>query len=228
MHAAGAEPSHVHARAGGTLKEAVRVLTHLEQPQVRRHRADVHDVRTEVKHMVGDTAQLGEQDAQILRADRHFDAQQFLDGENVAVLHVERRAIIQSIEVRERLQVGLVLDQLLGTAMEQADMRIDALDDFAVQFHHQTQHAVRRRMLRAEIDRVIVDAGLGVVRGRVRSADGDGPRGHFFTSSALAGVGAPGASGALAFSSPGRIYSAPSHGLMKSKLRKSCASLTGS
>src|SRR3546814_2539596 len=31
-----------------------------------------------------------------------------------------------------------------------------------------------------------------------------------------------------AFSSPGRIYSAPSHGLMKSNVRKSCASWTGS
>ena len=34
-------------------------------------------------------------------------------------------------------------------------MRIDALDDFAVQFQHQAQHAVRRRMLRSEVDREI-------------------------------------------------------------------------
>ena len=32
---------------------------------------------------------------------------------------------------------------------------------------------------------------------------------------------------AAAFSSPGRMYSAPSHGLMKSNVRKSCASVTG-
>ncbi len=41
-----------------------------------------------------------------------------------------------------------------------------------------------------------------------------------------AGDGAPGACGA--FSSPGSIYSAPSHGERKSKLRKSCAGCTGS
>jgi len=35
--------------------------------------------------------------------------------------------------------------------MKQADMRIDALDDFAVELQHQAQHAVRRRMLRAQL-----------------------------------------------------------------------------
>ena len=32
-------------------------------------------------------------------------------------------------------------------------MRIDALDDLAVELQHQAQHAVRRRVLRPEIDR---------------------------------------------------------------------------
>ena len=36
-------------------------------------------------------------------------------------------------------------------------MRIDALDDFAVELQHQTQNAVRRRMLRTEIDVEIAD-----------------------------------------------------------------------
>ena len=31
-------------------------------------------------------------------------------------------------------------------------MRIDALDDFAVEFENKAQHAVRRRMLRTEVD----------------------------------------------------------------------------
>ena len=61
--------------------------------------------------------------------------------------------IVEPVEIRDRLQIGLVLDQLFGAAMQQADMRIDALDDFAVQFEDKPQHAVRRRMLRPEIDR---------------------------------------------------------------------------
>ena len=36
--------------------------------------------------------------------------------------------------------------------MQQPDMRIDALDDLAVELQHQAQHAVRRRMLRPEVD----------------------------------------------------------------------------
>ena len=36
-------------------------------------------------------------------------------------------------------------------------MRIDARDDFAVELQHQTQHAVRRRMLRPEVDGEIAE-----------------------------------------------------------------------
>ena len=79
--------------------------------------------------------------------------------------------------------VGLMLDQLLGAAMEQADMRIDALDETSPSSSStQAQHAVRRRMLRAEIDRE------------------------------LAVVGRRGVHGFTAFSSPGSNPSPPSHG----------------
>jgi hypothetical protein len=36
---------------------------------------------------------------------------------------------------------------LRGSAVQQADMRVDALDDFTVELQYQTQYAVRRRML---------------------------------------------------------------------------------
>jgi hypothetical protein len=35
--------------------------------------------------------------------------------------------------------------------MQEPDMRIDTLDHFAVELEHQPEHAVRRRMLWAEI-----------------------------------------------------------------------------
>ena len=73
-------------------------------------------------------------------------------------------------------------------------MRVGALDHLAAHLEHQAQHAVRRRMLRAEVDGVVADLGFG--------------RRHL-----------------LAFSSPGNM---PSHGLRKSKLRKSWISFTGS
>ena len=38
------------------------------------------------------------------------------------------------------------------TYLQEADMRIDALDDFAIQFEDETQHAMGRGMLRSEVD----------------------------------------------------------------------------
>jgi hypothetical protein len=49
--------------------------------------------------------------------------------------------------------------------MEQPDMGVATLDDFAVQLQHKAQNAVGRRVLRAEIDVEVADAlfaGLGV------------------------------------------------------------------
>jgi len=45
---------------------------------------------------------------------------------------VHRRDVIEPVEIRDRLQIGLLLDRLFGAAVQEADMRIDARDDFAV------------------------------------------------------------------------------------------------
>ena len=95
-----------------------------------------------------------------LAAARHRDAEQLLDRQREGVLLVHRRDVVEPVEIGDRLQVGLVLDQLLGAAVEQADMRIDALDDLAVELQHEAQHAVRRRMLRPEVDGEGADVGF--------------------------------------------------------------------
>src|SRR5215204_4003679 len=74
---------------------------------------------------------------------------------------IHRRDVIEPVEIRHRLHVGFILDQLFGAAMEQADMRVHALDYLAVELQHQAQHAVRRRMLRAEIHREGAGRGSG-------------------------------------------------------------------
>ena len=81
-------------------------------------------------------------------ADRHGHAEQALDGEAERVLLVHRRDVVEPVEIGDRLQIGLVFDELLGAAMEQPDMRVDALDELAVKLQDHAQHAVRRRMLR--------------------------------------------------------------------------------
>jgi len=54
------------------------------------------------------------------------------------------------------LQVGAGFRQLLGAAVQQADVRVGALDHFAVQLQHQAQHAVRCRVLRTKIQGVVL------------------------------------------------------------------------
>jgi hypothetical protein len=79
------------------------------------------------------------------------------------VFLVHRRDIVEPVEVRQRLQVGFMLDQLFGATMEQADMGIDSSDHLTVQLQHKPQHPVSRRVLRSKIDREIAERSLGHV-----------------------------------------------------------------
>src|SRR5215469_14953175 len=134
------------------------------------------------------------------------------------MLLTHRGHIIQAIEIRYRLQIGLVLDELLSPVVQQDDMRVGPLDDLAVHLEYKTHDPVRRRMLRAEIHHVVLD-----VRRALELARHQLP---LFAHLPLSPAAAP--SSGAAFSSPGRILSIPSHGDRKSKLRNSCCSLTGS
>lgn len=49
------------------------------------------------------------------------------------------------------LQVGLVLNELLGATVQQTHMRVTLLHRLTTQFHHQTQHAVGCRVLRPKV-----------------------------------------------------------------------------
>ena len=78
------------------------------------------------------------------------------------MLLVHRRDVVEPVEIADRLQIGLVLDQLLGAAVQEPDVRIDALDHLAVELEHEAEHAVRRRVLRTEVDGELADVGLGI------------------------------------------------------------------
>src|SRR6266446_3395072 len=54
-----------------------------------------------------------------------------------------------------------VLDQLLGSAVQKADMGVDALDDLTVELQYEAQHAVSRGMLRPEIEGEVAQGGFG-------------------------------------------------------------------
>ena len=147
----------MHARTGGALIEDHQLLALLEAPERRRQRADVHGLRGDVEQMRQDAADLGIEHADQLAADRDLEAEQLFHRQTVCMLLDHRRDIVEAIEIGQRLQVGLRLDQLLGAAVQQADVRIDPLDDLAVELQHKPQHAVRRRMLRSEVDVEVAD-----------------------------------------------------------------------
>ena len=177
MHPAGPHVIGVHARAGGALVEHHQLLALLEAPERRRQGADVHRLRGDVEEVRKQAPDLGIEHADELTALRHLEPEQLLDGEAEGMLLVHRRDVIEPVEIRDRLQVGLGLDQLLGAAVEKADMRVDALDDLAVELEHEAQDAVRGRVLRPEIDREIAELVLGhrlkfVILGRRKATRG--------------------------------------------------------
>ena len=94
----------------------------------------------------------------------HLNAEQLLDSKRVAVLLAHHRNVVQAVEVREGLVVVLELDQLLGAAVQQADVGVGALDVLALELQHQPQHTVRRGVLRAEVEREVLHLAALVVR----------------------------------------------------------------
>ncbi len=161
VHATRAEIGRVHAAAAGTLVENHELLALLEAPERWGERADVHRLGRDVEEMREEPADLGIENADELAATRHGDPKEPLDGKREGMLLVHRRDVIEPIEIRHCLEVRLVLDQLLGAAVKQADMRVDAFDDLAVKLQHQAQNTVRGWMLRPEIDVERADFGFG-------------------------------------------------------------------
>src|SRR5262249_48550127 len=105
-------------------------------------------------------ADLGIHHAEELRAFGDVDSQELLGCQRERMLLVHRRDVVEPVEIRQRLQIGLILDQLLGSAVQQADVRIDTLYDLAVELEHEAQDAVGGGMLRPEIDGEIAERRL--------------------------------------------------------------------
>ena len=81
-------------------------------------------------------------------------------AKRIRVLLIHRRDIVEPIEIGHVLQVRARLHEFFGAAMQEADMRVDPLDHLAVKLEHEAQHAMRRRMLRPEVDREVAEVLL--------------------------------------------------------------------
>src|ERR1019366_6307297 len=157
MHAAGPEIIGVHSGPGRAFVEDHQLLALLESPHWRRQGADIHGLRRDTEKMRENPPDFAKQNAQQLAAARDFKAEQFFNRKAESMFLIHRRDIIEPVEIRHILQIGARLHQLFGAAMKETNMRIDTLDDFAVEFEDQPQDAMRGRMLRAKIDRESTD-----------------------------------------------------------------------
>ena len=152
MNTAGAEVRRVQARTTCALVKDHQLFALFKTPQRRSQRTHIHRLRRDVQQMRENATNLGIQHPNDRSTIRHCDAHHLLDGQAVRMLLVHRRDVIKPIKIRQRLQIGLLLNQLFRATVQQANMRIDALNDFAVQLQHEAQNAVRRRVLWPEVD----------------------------------------------------------------------------
>src|SRR5262249_11325874 len=142
VHPADAEIRGMQAAAGGTLIESHELFALFKAPERRGERADVHGLRRHVEQVREEPSDLAIEHAYELRSPGHCEAEELLRREAEGMLLVHRRHVVEAVEIRNRLQIGLVLDQLLGGAMQEPDMRVDALHHLAVKFEDQAQYAV--------------------------------------------------------------------------------------
>eukprot|EP00053_Salpingoeca_punica_P008372 m.75267 g.75267 ORF g.75267 m.75267 type:complete len:437 (+) comp14572_c0_seq1:246-1556(+) len=150
----------MHACAGDALVELHHLLALLEHPEERRGGADVEGVCGDGHDVVEQAGDLGEESADVLGAERDLDVEQFLHGERVGLLVGHHGDVVQTVKVGQRLEVGLVLDQLLRAAVQKSDVRIGVADNLAIQLQDQAQHTVGSRVLRAKVDGEVRDGLL--------------------------------------------------------------------
>ena len=115
-------------------------------------RAEVHAARGEPDQVAVQARHLGHEHADRLRTGRDVDAEELLDGERVRELVAERVHVVHTGHVRGPLDVHQVFGGLLHAGVQVPDDRLDAQHLFTVELEHETQHAVRGRVLRPHVD----------------------------------------------------------------------------
>ena len=121
--------------------------------RMRRQAAQVERQPADEQGVAGDAVELPGEHADVLRAARHLEVEQLLGGQHRHRLAEHRGDVLERVAVADRVVPVAVLADLLDAAVEVAEHRIEVHDPLAVDLEHDAQHAVRRRVLRAEVDR---------------------------------------------------------------------------
>ena len=147
----------MHARTGHSLIAVHQVFTLAEAVKEHRHRTNIETMRAEPHQVIQDAGHFIEHDTNILCARRRRNAEQLFDGQHIAMLVAHHRYVVEAIHVTDALVKGLRLRKLLRAPMQQADVRVRLLNNLSVHFENQAQHAMRRRVLRPEVHREILN-----------------------------------------------------------------------
>jgi hypothetical protein len=144
----------IHPQAGDLLEEPQHLFALAPAVDHHRHRAEVHAVGRHEEQMAGHPAHLGHQ-----HPDPHgavgnvlVDAEEFLRGHRECEFVGDRAQVVHAGDVRATLRIGELLAGLLHAGVEVADDRLAPQHGLALQFQHQPQHAVGRRVLWAHVD----------------------------------------------------------------------------
>jgi hypothetical protein len=100
-----------------------------------------------------DPVQLHVSHAQVLRPRRHLLLEQLLDGHAVGRRVEVVGEVVHPLDERDDFPVLLVLAALLDAGVDVADYRLDVADGLALERCQQSQHPVRRRVVRPDVDR---------------------------------------------------------------------------
>src|SRR5690349_20956047 len=102
------------------------LLTLFETPQERRQGTNIHGVGQDRHEMVQDPGNLAEHGTDVLGADGDVDVQQLLDSEREALLVGHHGDVVETVKVGQGLQICAVLDELLGTTVQQTNVGVGA------------------------------------------------------------------------------------------------------
>jgi hypothetical protein len=109
-------------------------------------------MRAQPEKVAGNPVELRQNNARCLGACRGFSADQSFDCEAIAESIRHRRDVIHPVDVRREHRVGAVFRNLLHSAMQIADDALHVFDAFAIELQHDTQHAMRRWVLRTHVE----------------------------------------------------------------------------
>ena len=123
--AAGREVAVGQPGAAGFLEQVEDFLALAEGIQERAERAEVEAVGPHADEVAGDAAHLGDDHAQVAGLLGKLVVEQLLDAQRPAEIHVHPGQVVHPVGVGNPLPRREVLADLLGTAVQVADVRLD-------------------------------------------------------------------------------------------------------